>query len=95
MRILLLLPFFLASCNSTFVAKTKSGAEYAYTGSFASKASFDKTRITMASGATIDKEIHGKDEVEAVQNLANLALLKAGINAATSTTNNAIDAIPK
>ena len=60
----ILLAFALSSCNSTLYVRSKDGSEAAYSGSFASKASFDKTRI-QTQYATIEKEIHLKDEVEA------------------------------
>ena len=87
----------LCSCNSTFVVKSKSGSEVAYTGSLGSKATLDKTKITMASGAMIDKEIHFKDEVEGAATIARLDLIKMaagkGIDAVQETTSDAIKAV--
>lgn len=83
----------LASCNSTFVVKTKGGSEMGYTGSFASKSSSDKTRITLASGATIEKEIVNNDEVESIKTLGRLALGKYSIGKAAEVSTNATNAI--
>ena len=92
---LLLLVSLLTSCNSMFVAKTSKGSSIAYAGSFASKAARDTVAMTLPDGTRMNRETIDKDETDAIKVLANLALLKAGIGAATSTTNNAINAIPK
>ena len=83
----------LCSCNSTFVAKSKSGSEVAYTGSFGSKAVLDKAKIKMASGATIEKEIHFKDEVELGDKVITGGIIKSGISAGTATTGKIIGAV--
>lgn len=79
----------LASCNSAFVYKTAKGSELGYTGSFASKASKEDTVIHLANGASIEKHIENKDEVESIKTLGRLALGKYSVGKAAEVSTNA------
>jgi hypothetical protein len=87
----------LASCNSTFVAKSKSGSYVAYDGSGMSKSAHEEVDIELADGTRIRKKMTGKDEVEGAATIARLGITKMAISksidAGKSISNNVVDSL--